>query len=137
MSNPFEFAKVYGPYLSKAELRRMVTIVFPDSRTTMSYARYLMCCKLQRLLGADEEVDHIDNNKLNDDLSNLQILTPAENRLKGRQRQEMVTLTCPYCGVDFTRPKRQTHLTKGGAQTFCSRSCAARQQHLEGRSSTV
>lgn len=120
--------KVYGPYLHAKEGRYYVQLVVPGSkanhRTTISYARYLMTMHLGRLLTDDEQVDHIDDNKLNDDFSNLQILTRKENAAKGRSRA-MVDLICPNCGVAFSRERRQTHLTKGhGSRTFCSRRCS-------------
>lgn len=43
------------------------------------YARYLMAVKLGRFLRDDEQVDHIDNDKTNDAIENLQILTQTEN----------------------------------------------------------
>lgn len=51
-------------------------------RSTVSYARYLMAVKLGRFLTDQEEVDHIDDNRTNDDINNLQILTPKQNREK-------------------------------------------------------
>ena len=43
------------------------------------YARYLMAVKLKRFLNKNEQVDHIDNDKTNDTIENLQILTQKEN----------------------------------------------------------
>lgn len=51
-------------------------------RTTISYARYLMSVKLNRFLDRNEEVDHIDNDKTNDSIENLQILSSKENKEK-------------------------------------------------------
>ena len=45
----------------------------------MAYARYLLSVKLGRFLTDDEQVDHIDNDKTNDSIDNLQILTPKAN----------------------------------------------------------
>src|SRR5690606_11700315 len=78
--------KVQGPYIfpsGKAKGRRYVAIIKDDgTRTTMLYSRWLMQEHLGRELGPDEHVDHIDEDKTNDDLSNLQILTPSENTRK-------------------------------------------------------
>ena len=46
-----------------------------------------MSVKLGRMLEAWEEVDHIDNDKTNDSLDNLQILCGEENRKKYRNTQ--------------------------------------------------
>lgn len=92
----------------------------------MSYARYLLCVQEGRLLEAGEEADHMDDDRLNDAASNLQALTKAANRRKAGKGVAMVTLTCPGCGQSFERERRQTHLVKGGKQTYCSRSCSGR-----------
>ena len=48
----------------------------------MAYARYLLSVKLGRFLTDDEQADHIDNDKTNDALDNLQLLTRAQNTAK-------------------------------------------------------
>lgn len=100
----------------------------PDlTRTTVSWAKYLVCVKEGRLLQPDEEVDHIDNDRTNDSIENLQILSRAENlnkqaRLRGKQ---MVCMRCPNCGRLFCRDIFNTHIKKPGqTYTACSRSCA-------------
>jgi hypothetical protein len=119
--------RVYGPYGSK---RKIMVLVSPGHRTTMSYARYLMSIHLGRELTSDEEVDHIDDDYSNDVIGNLQVLTSAQNRDKQNRRrleQSLVTLTCPECGKE--RQRRNTHLraSSGSARpSCCSRSCAGR-----------
>lgn len=99
-------------------------------RRTILYAKYLVSLKEGRILTAEEQVDHIDGDKENDDISNLEIVTEEENRKRYNSKltKACVTLTCPYCGQQFTRERRQTHLVKGGTRTFCSRSCVAKSQ---------
>lgn len=131
----FDGYKVYGPYGSD---RKIVVLVSPEHRTTMSYARYLMCLKEGRVLESDEQVDHIDGNRLNDAIDNLQVLTPKANLEKDfarRRAAATVDLICPMCGVEFTRMRRETHLNESRRQvtTFCSRSCAARHQQAGKR----
>jgi hypothetical protein len=92
----------------------------------MSYARYLLCVKEGRLLSAEEEADHIDDDRGNDDPGNLQVLPWVVNRQKAGKGRTMVTLTCPGCSSDFERERRQTHLVKGGPPSCCSRSCSGR-----------
>lgn len=48
-------------------------------RSSTQYARYLLSVSLKRYLTDDETADHIDGDKSNDDLGNLQILTRTEN----------------------------------------------------------
>ena len=123
------------------EARRCVTLKDSHGATTRTtYARYLMAVKLGRFLTDQEEVDHIDNNKTNDDPNNLQILTPEQNREKQRLHylnnvQQKFDLACPYCGKDFTLTERDMgekfykHYTNNGSGLiFCSNSCKAKYQ---------
>ena len=74
--------------VTKKENRKMVCLVNSNKdRTTIALARYKMAVKLGRLLTDDEQVDHIDNDKTNDDIENLQLLTPEENRAKYQKTQ--------------------------------------------------
>lgn len=96
--------------------------------TSMLYSRYLMSVKLGRVLDKTEQVDHINNNPLDDRIENLQILSGSDNMKKYATEvskgQTMVELICP-CGTKFTRVKRNTFLTKSrnAINTFCSRKC--------------
>jgi len=93
-----------------------------QKRTTVSYARYLMSVELGRCLLSEEHVDHIDDDRLNDTIDNLQILSPAENTRKGKKRT-MVQLQCDQCGKQFERRKGNDPASKGYARAFCSRRC--------------
>lgn len=106
------------------EPRRVVLLVkFDGSKTSISYARYLMSCHLNRYLNRDEHVDHIDNNKLNDVIENLQILTQKENNQKNKSRTYK-TLICPICKKEFTKEARQLNSKiKNGKIPTCSRIC--------------
>lgn len=122
----FDEYKIYGPYGSR---RKMVALVSADHRTTMSYARYLMCLHLERELTDQEEVDHIDDDCTNDIIENLQTLTPEQNREKQnrlRRAKSLVTLTCPQCDQEFTRPRRYTKLRNPNLKgiSCCSRRCS-------------
>jgi len=83
----FEEFKVWGPYTIISGTVKRRRVVLQDKKnyrkkTSMNYARYLMCLKENRLLSSDEEVDHIDENPLNDSIDNLQILSKPENHKK-------------------------------------------------------
>jgi hypothetical protein len=130
--------KVYGPYLDRKQNRRIVVVVKDDgTRETTAYARWLMEEHLGRQLRSDEEVDHVDDNKLNDDLSNLQVLTPAANRAK-QGTMEMITFICPVCRKPATKSARvvRGNRAKGRAGPFCGKPCARRWQ-LGGVSQSV
>lgn len=113
--------------------RRVTLLVRKDgSKTSMSYARYLMCCKENRFLSKDEHVDHIDNDGMNDVIENLQILSPKENNDKkiifyGIKLAEDVELKCPICGVSFKRPSRNIkHKLQKGKTPCCSKKCGGK-----------
>lgn len=88
-----------------------------------------MSVKEGRILSPEEQVDHIDNDKLNDSIENLQILSAKENRDKESYciGREMVLLRCPNCGTIFERERGETFLGKGsGNFTACCRSCSGK-----------
>ncbi len=134
-SGPFAGYQIYGPYGSG---RKIVVLVAQEHRTTMSYARYLMSEKLGRELTDMEEVDHVDDDCMNDAIGNLQVLTPRQNKAKQDARRRaaaLVTLVCPECGNEFTRFRRNTNLRpKGSASpSCCSRSCSGRYHNRKRR----
>jgi phage antirepressor YoqD-like protein len=88
------------------------------------YHRIVMENHLNRLLTDNEVIHHIDNNKKNNDISNLQLMNNKEhNRLHSTKGRTMITLICPNCKKEFIKEKRQTHLIKGGNPSCCSRHC--------------
>jgi len=102
---PWDGCKGYKVY-HKKEGRYMLCIIHPDgSRTTTSYARYLMSVYLKRFLLESEHVDHKDEDKTNDSISNLQILSQVENNIKhvvsANKSSKLIELKCPVCGTDF------------------------------------
>lgn len=98
------------------------------SPTTITYARYLYSVANSMKLDVNIHVDHIDGDRTNDMLSNLQLLQPNQNKLKFRIdnniKPNMAHLRCPECDIVFIREKRNTHLSKGGTYTACSRTCS-------------
>src|SRR5687767_8198058 len=92
--------EIYGPYVSEKDGRKRITIYEDDGTThSMQYCKYLMECKLGRKLTKDETVDHIDDDKTNDDINNLQILSRADNTAKeNRRRAKQRKLICTTCG---------------------------------------
>ena len=101
-------------------------------RTTITYAKYVLSVFLGRLLDPEtEHVDHVDNNKTNDLVENLQILTPEENREKQRLlyrelHPEFIKLKCPICGKEFNYLMRnfKFHTNRGRGRFHCSRECS-------------
>ena len=121
----------YNGYLvTNSENRKNICLVHKTnySRTTISYARYLMSVKEKRKLLPEEQVDHIDEDKTNDIIYNLQILSKADNNRKSfivrNKTRKMVQLVCPNCNIIFERCLNNTHLQKKGHYTSCSRKCS-------------
>lgn len=80
---PFDKEWKHGYLVTNKENRKMVCLVNDrKTRKTISYARYIMSVKLGRELSKEEQVDHIDNDKTNDSIDNLQILTAEDNLAK-------------------------------------------------------
>lgn len=107
--------------------RTLILFNSSDDRTSTQYARYLLAVKLGRFLNDDEQVDHKDN----DNINNLRLLTKTENRLKEQIRyieedQVCYGHYCAYCEVSFilTERERKMKLKAGTIYAFCSRSCA-------------
>jgi len=88
---------------------------------------------LNRILRDDEIVHHINGNKTDNRLENLQLMTANEHsQYHGEQRKKtMVMLKCPYCGKMFVKEKTETHLSKKGIATFCSRRCNGKFQRYK------
>lgn len=99
--NPYDkqIRRIYGPYLrtyKRSQSRRQVVVEFEDgSVTSMSNARWVMTQYLRRRLDSTEHVDHIDENALNDEISNLQLLTLAANNMKSN-----IGRPSPFLGVE-------------------------------------
>lgn len=78
------------------------------------YSRYLMETYLKRFLTKNEEVDHINSNPNDNSISNLQILSPIENKLKMYLCSENIRssgmnvreLICPVCKKHFIRKEK-------------------------------
>ena len=92
--------------------------------------RVVMENHIQRLLDKDEVVHHKDENKKNNDITNLEIknfITHIKEHQTHRGR-ETCELVCPECESDFLRPKNKTHLVKPSKLncTFCSPKCRGR-----------
>ncbi len=85
--------------------------------------RHLMEQHLGRKLTEEEIIHHIDGNKLNNTLSNLQLMTRSTHAiLHLTDPLKHIDLECPVCGKHF---KRYLHLIKRRTPG-CNRSCAAK-----------
>ena len=122
----------FGYLVTNRENRRNVILYNSSSdRSTVAYARYLLSVNIGRYLTGEEQADHIDNDKTNDAISNLQILSPEDNLKKSVIKYggaKYVNCSCPNCHSRFYRRFGNTNLvpSRSGGVMYCSRAC----QHL-------
>ena len=84
--------------------------------------RYLLAVKLGRYLTDEEQVDHIDDDKTNDNIDNLQILTVKENAVKSglanRKEIKHGTLSAyRYCKCDICKTGKSLY-SKGRLEDY-------------------
>lgn len=122
LEKPYSDFYRFGYLVTNRENRRMVVLFNSNKdRSTTAYARYKLACSIGRLLTDEEQVDHIDGDKTNDELCNLQILSPTENHHKTFKTGEtMLNFVCPICNKDFTLTKQKAAKK---ANPTCSRKC--------------
>ena len=104
-----------------------------------SYPRLLVENKLGRKLLSDEDVHHIDENPLNNDLDNLEVISHSEHdRYHGLNPKNRKwfdkEMTCPVCGKVFIwTPQQQSRYfsfikctNRKSFGPFCSRKCSGK-----------
>ena len=109
------------------EPRRVATLRKEDgTMTSMSYAKYLYTSHYKCDIAKGDEIDHIDGDKMNDVIENLQKISGKYNRQKDHHVKEMLEMICPVCGEKFLFPKRNlsTH-----TNPCCSRKCGGIKSH--------
>lgn len=133
VTNVYPNASVSGPNRNSETGRLHVCVWLKDKKISinLTLARFRMQEHLGRILDPEEEVDHIDEDKTNDELSNLQILTKAENLKKAHTKYiDPTKANCFFCEREFTlTPKQQSQRHMNRRRTsgpFCSHSCAGK-----------
>lgn len=126
----------YLLYNSKED-RWYVQLIGGTKNSITSYARYKMSVHLGRFLNPDEHVDHIDENRKNDSIDNLQILSSAENARKhviaSGKAAKFEEIQCPQCGETFEISVRNLKSRKkNNKNIYCSRSCNAKASREKG-----
>jgi len=110
------------------EPRRVATLRKPDKTiTSMSYAKYLYTSYYKVDVPKEDHIDHINGNKMDDRIENLQVISGTYNRRKDHKHKEMVMLRCPVCNKEFLFEKRNlsTH-----PNPCCSRRCGGIKSHI-------
>lgn len=125
-----------GPYVEKKSGRAQVYIRHNGKKIKqISLARYLMTCHLGYIVPDNLDVDHINGDKTDDRIENLQLLPRGPNARKSHTKgllwQEII---CPKCGNPFfVRGNTLRTNQKNNRKTYCSRSCAASNPRKRGR----
>lgn len=128
--NPYENCKINGPYLEKDNYFN-VHIYWPNGvKKTTGWHRYIMEVNLGRILESNEQVHHIDGNPMNNDISNLQVLTVQDHGKHRRLEKEPKSFTCPWCSKEFwldgeklSQLRRNQRFNPHSKGPFCCRSC--------------
>lgn len=117
----------------KKEERWQVCLVPRDKssklkRRTITYAKFVMSVAVGRMLEPHECVDHKNEDKSDDRLTNLQILTKEENEKKHRAAhpKEMWNMVCPSCKESWqmeARTARVRQKNNKNGLVFCSHIC--------------
>ena len=103
------------------EPRRVATLRKANGEmTSMSYAKYLYTSHYECDVAEGDQVDHINNDKMDDRIENLQVISRKLNNAKKPIHREMVLLKCPVCGHDFLFPRGNL---SSHPNPCCSRSC--------------
>lgn len=131
LEEPFASKWSKGYIVVNSENRRNVVLYNSENdRTTISYARYLMSVKLGYEVPDHLEVDHRDDDKTNDDINNLQLLTPEENKDKENKRRAEITVAkqtviCKNCNCSFEIDTSYYNkkIKAGNSNIFCSVKC--------------
>lgn len=99
-----------------------------ETKKVVSYPRLLMEEKLGRKLNPDEQIHHIDENPLNNDINNLEIMKIGEHQRKHAPLKYFDKLTtCVWCGKEMIWTAKQQRDHHGNCPSidkpFCSKSC--------------
>ena len=109
------------------EPRRVCVLRRADgTMNSMSYAKYLYTSYHSCEVAKGNHVDHINGDKLDDRVENLQVISGTYNRQKDHVRKEMVIRICPVCKKEFLFKKANlsTH-----PNPCCSRKCGGIKSH--------
>ena len=93
---------------------------------SMSYAKYLYTSYYKIDVPKEYHIDHINGDKMDDRIENLQVISGYYNRVKDHKHKEMILLKCPVCDKEFLFPKRNL---SSHPNPCCSRKCGGIKSH--------
>ena len=109
------------------EPRRVCMLRKADGTTkSMSYAKYLYTSYYNCDVAEGDHIDHINGDKMDDRIENLQVISGTYNRQKDHKHKEMVIRVCPVCGTEFLFNKRNLPFKPNPC---CSRRCGGIKSH--------
>lgn len=120
--------------VTNPEPRRVAILYKSDNTsTTMSYAKYIYTSiYCEDIDGSMYHIDHINGDKMDDRIENLQKITGRYNRAKDHEPREMTLCKCPVCGSEFLFPTRNLPFRPNPC---CSRKCGGIKSHWNTNSS--
>ena len=120
--------KVKAAYVvTNPEPRRVCVMVYWDGSVhSMSYAKYLYTSYYRCDIPKGEQIDHINGNRMDDRIENLQKISKEYNLLKDKEGKKMVEMTCPVCGKKFLFEARNLPFRP---EPCCSRHCGGIKSH--------
>lgn len=119
------FIKVY--INTNKEPRRVATLRKANKEmVSMSYAKYLYTSHYKVDIPNEDHVDHINGDKMDDRIENLQVISGHYNRVKDIKPREMVLLKCPVCNTEFLYNKKNL---SSHPNPCCSRRCGGIKSH--------
>lgn len=130
---PYEGYRVYKVWHKKMGRHMAILFKSKKDRTTVAWAKYLWETTHRVKLAKGQQVDHCDEDRTNDNLENLQVLTTGDNIRKHRRLKrppaKIVELTCPVCLTRFNRRFGLTNMVPCNSRNkrmFCTRACMGR-----------
>ena len=121
-----EYSSIMGPYLRKDNRQHIVlnkTELPKNTKSklrTLSYPKAIMEVHWGYLLN-DLTRDHKDKNPLNNEISNLQILSRKDHTALDCKRRKIIEDNCVYCNKKIVLTRAQ--LDKRSSGPFCSKTC--------------
>jgi len=107
-----------------------VTVKRDGKLMTQTVARAMMEQQLGRKLSTDEQVDHINEDKTDDRLANLQVLTHRQNVRKHFGPRMWYRFACPQCGIEKVVPLADhKQSVRVGRRMYCSKRCSGLANH--------